>query len=131
MQTSLPPLSPNHGQPSPAPLAQTFSDALRFWEPRRILYNLILAAVVLIWIFASWPHFRPAFTLTSLLTLAVLAFLANLCYCAAYFVDIPLQRSALRELWTRGRRGLWVLGMLLAVLFENYWIVDEIYPFVR
>jgi hypothetical protein len=118
-------------QPSPTPLQQSISDALRFWEPRRLLYNLILTIVVLLWVSASWPHFRPALTLPSFLTFAVLAFLANLCYCAAYFVDIPLQLSSLRDLWRRRRWTLWLLGTLLALLFENYWIADEIYPFVR
>jgi hypothetical protein len=42
----------------------------------------------------TWPHFRGAFTWPSLLVLFVLAVLANVCYCAAYLVDIPLQYSA-------------------------------------
>jgi hypothetical protein len=36
--------------------------------------------------------------------------------------------SANRQDW---RRQLWVLGMLLAFLLTNYWIADEIYPFVN
>jgi hypothetical protein len=31
----------------------------------------------------------------------------------------------------RQRWGLWVIGTLFAVLLANYWIVDEIYPFVQ
>jgi hypothetical protein len=31
----------------------------------------------------------------------------------------------------RQRWGLWVIGTLFAIVFENYWIADEIYPFVR
>jgi len=108
-----------------------FSDSVRFWETRRLIYNLLLAAVVLIWLVASWPHFRPAFTLTSLLQLAVLALLANACYCAAYLVDLPMQHSSFRSLRNRRRWALWVVGTLFAILFTNYWIADEIYPFVR
>jgi len=117
--------------PASAPLQQSVSDALRFWEPRRLLYNLILTVVVLLWVSVTWPHFRPALTLPSFLIFAVLAFLANLCYCAAYFIDILLQRTALRDFWRRHRWTLWLLGMLFALLLENYWIADEIYPFVR
>jgi hypothetical protein len=113
------------------PYRALFSDSIRFWETRRIFYNLALAAVALIWLVASWPHFRPAFTLISLLQLAVLALLANLCYCAAYLVDIPMQGSPLSSVWKRRRWALWVVGTLFAILFENYWIADEIYPFVR
>ena len=116
--------------PAPGPLQQSVSDALRFWEPRRLPYNLVLTVVVLLWVSVTWPHFRPALTLSSFLIFAVLAFLANLCYCAAYFVDILLQLSDFRDLWRRRRWILWLLGMLLALLFENYWIADEIYPFV-
>jgi hypothetical protein len=87
--------------------------------------------VVVIWIVASWPHFRPAFTLHSLLLLSILALLANVCYCAAYLVDIPMQGLSVGTALKRQRWGLWVIGTLFAILFENYWIVDEIYPFVR
>jgi len=61
----------------------------------------------------------------------VLALLANVCYCAAYLVDIPMQGSPLSITWRRRRWGLWVIGTLFAIVVENYWIADEIYPFVR
>ena len=120
--------------PASPPLASSRSllaEALRFWEPRRIFYNLALAIVVVAWLVLTWPHFRPAFTLTSLLFLVLMALLANACYCAAYLVDLPLQHSNLRASWRRWRWALWLLGTLLAILFANYWIVDEIYPFAR
>ena len=106
------------------------ADAIGYWERRRIIYNFLLAAVVVIWVAATWPHFRPAFTCSSLLALVVLALLANFCYCAAYVVDLPLQYSSLRNLWRRWRWSLFVVGTLLAILFTNYWIADEIYSFV-
>jgi len=34
-------------------------------------------------------------------------------------------------MWKRRRWILWLMGMMFAVLFENYWIADEIYPFVK
>ena len=115
---------------SPDPWRRVLSDAARFWEPRRVIYNLLLTAVVVIWLVASWPHFRPAFTLQSLLFLAFMALGANLCYSAAYLADIPLQGLMLGPVRSRWRWGLWLLGTLLAIVFENYWIADEIYPFV-
>jgi hypothetical protein len=108
-----------------------FIDSLRYWELRRIAYNLILAAIFMAWIVISWPHFRGAFTWPHLVALAVLAMLANLCYCAAYLADIPMQFSSFRNLWRRRRWMLWLGGMLFATLLTNYWIVDEIYPFVQ
>ena len=122
----------NLSSTSPADaIRQIFADSLRFWELRRLFYNLVLFTVVVTWVAATWPHFRPMIEVHSLLLLAILALLANACYCAAYLVDIPLQCSALNDLWRRRRWILWVVGTLLAILLANYWIADEIYPFVR
>jgi hypothetical protein len=54
------------------PLRPSFSDALRFWEFRRIFYNLALAVASFGWVVATWPHFRPALTMHSLLLFSVL-----------------------------------------------------------
>jgi hypothetical protein len=124
MDTPLPP-------GTPANFPALLGDSLRYWELRRLLYNLILLAVVAMWVATTWPHFRPMIEVHSLLLLAILALLANACYCAAYLVDIPMQFSALNGLWKRRRWTLWLAGTLLAILLANYWIVDEIYPFVR
>ena len=106
-------------------------DAVHFWEPRRLLYNLVLIAVVLNWLLSFWFHFRPAITFFSLFQLSVLALLANVCYSAAYVVDIPMQCAARGALWKRLRWALWLMGTFLAVMFANYWIADEIYPYVH
>jgi hypothetical protein len=107
------------------------ADAARFWEPRRLLYNLLLLGVVLVWVTKTWPHFRPAITLESLGIMTVLALLANLCYCAAYLAEVLIQNATSCAGWNRQRWAVWVVGTLLAIVFENYWIADEIYPFVR
>ena len=101
--------------------------AIRFWEPRRLLYNLILAVVVICWIVATWPHFRPAFKLAALEAMIGLAFLANLCYCAAYLPDVAIQNFRFDVVSKRKRWILWTVGTLFAILVENYWIADEIY----
>ncbi|HEY6126897.1 MAG TPA: hypothetical protein VIW23_01830 [Candidatus Acidoferrum sp.] len=68
---------------------------------------------------------------SALFLLMVLALMANACYCAAYLVDLPMQSSPLSATWKRRRWMLWVAGTLFAILLANYWIVDEIYPFVH
>ena len=123
--------TPALSNPQPSSLRELLSASARFWEPRRILYNLILFAVCLIWFVASWPHFRPALHLATLLPMFVLALFANLCYSAAYLVDIPLLESKLRTAWLSRRWILWLAGTLFAILLANYWIADEIYPDVH
>jgi hypothetical protein len=112
--------------------------ALRFWEPLRLAYNGVLTLVALGWLVFTWPHFRPAINLmwvppgerhSVLALLTVLALAANICYTAAYLLEIPLRASIAAE-WRRWRWVLWLAGMLFAALLENYWIADEIYPFM-
>jgi hypothetical protein len=115
----------------PPDFGTLLADAGRYWERRRIAYNAILAGVVIVWITVTWPHFRPAFTWLNLLRLAGLGLIANFLYCAAYSVDIPMQLSAGRAGWRNHRWTLWLLGMIFAFVLANYWIADEIYPFVQ
>ena len=110
------------------------ADALRYWEARRVLYNVVLTAVAALWVVLTWPHFRavsvmsipPGESQPVLLILVILGFLANVCYTAAYFVDIPLQLTF--ATWCKYRWALLLAGTLFAILIENYWIADEIYP---
>ena len=117
--------------PTPPNFRLLLADSLRYWEFRRFLYNFVLLAVVTAWVAVTWPHFRPMIDVHSLLLLAILAFVANVLYCAAYIVDLPMLFSLVGERWRRRRWILWLAGMLLAILMANYWIADEIYPFVR
>ena len=110
--------------------AKNLAGAARFWEPRRVVYNLVLAGFVLAWVLGTWPHFRPAMTLLAAFQLAVLALLANVFYCAAYLAELIVPPFAQTTSWFRWQSLLWVFGTVLAVLLENYWIADEIYPYV-
>jgi hypothetical protein len=115
----------------PAGLRTIWNNSVRFWEPRRAIYNLILTLVVILWVGSTWPHFKAALVPQSLLLLVILAIMANACYCAAYAADLLIQFLASRTAWRHLRWGLWATGMVLAVAAANYWIADEVYPFVR
>jgi hypothetical protein len=128
-----PPTTPsqNLSNPPSGSFRELLADAVRSWEPLRVFYNLALTAVVIIWIVASWPHFRPAFTFSTLPPVLGLGLIANVCYCAAYLVDIPMQTSSFASAWKRRRWILWLVGTLFAIVLANYWIADEIYPDVH
>lgn len=111
-------------------LRELISDAIRYWEPRRVGYNLVLAAIVLGWVGLTWPHFRGAFTWPSVLAVFVLAVLANICYCAAYLIDVTVQHSVFRDSWRKKRWALWAVGVAFAAALTYHWIADEIYPSV-
>lgn len=111
-------------------LDPVLSDAVRYWEKRRIVYNLALALLCVAWVVVTWPHFRSAFRMDVVPKILALAAIANLCYCAAYLIDIPVQHSGAAAAWRRRRWVLWVGGTVFALLVAYYWIADEIYPFV-
>ena len=96
------------------------TDAIRYWEPRRLIYNAVLAAIVLGYFLASWPASRSTFTFDGVLFLFVLTVLANLCYCAAYFADIFAQYSGFRILWLRWRGVLLALGITFAGIITRF-----------
>lgn len=107
------------------------SDAIRFWETRRIIYNAALAAVVLVSVtIAGWTRIHGSMTFGNLLAIMVLAVLANACYCVAYGLDVPAQLSAYRGAWLRVRPFLWLFGTLFGMALAWYWMADEILPVV-
>jgi hypothetical protein len=96
------------------------SDAIRYWEPRRILYNAALLLVVAVTYWANLPASRASVNADSLQVLFVLAVLANVAYCAAHAVDVVAQLSAFRGTWLRVRWMLLVVGILFAGVLAHF-----------
>ncbi|TAN01321.1 MAG: hypothetical protein EPN40_02745 [Rhodanobacteraceae bacterium] len=126
MKTSLHQAHHIPGHPS---LQAVLTDAIHFWEPRRIVYNAALAAVVLACVATiGWTRIRGNVGFEDALAVLVLAVLANVCYCAAYLLDVPAQFSAYRDTWRRRRWLLWLGGTLFGMALTWYWVADEIFP---
>src|SRR5256712_10232489 len=118
----------SHQQPLPkASLREMVTDSIRYWEPRRLIYNAVLALIVLGYFCASWPASRSTFTFDGILFLFVLAVLANICYCAAHVADIFAQFSGFRELWIRFRWMLLVLGVVFAGIITRFFALGFFY----
>jgi hypothetical protein len=94
--------------------------AIKYWEPRRILYNLLLVTVVALTFSLNFGQAKAAFNIDSVLWLFLLAMLANVAYCAAYIVDIFVQASAFRDQWTQFRWMLFALGAAFAAVLARY-----------
>jgi len=45
-------------------LRDYFTDAIKFWEPRRVIYNLALAAIVIIYFAVGYPSSKAFFLST-------------------------------------------------------------------
>jgi hypothetical protein len=98
----------------------SLSAAIAYWEPRRLLYNAWLLAVVVATWFLDSPRAPqgPAFELAQQLFL--LAVLANVAYCAAYPVDVLAQLSDFRGRWLQVRWGLLAVGLLFAAVPAHF-----------
>ena len=87
-----------------ARLSTYVANALRYWEPRRLAYNAVLACIVVAQFVVDLPTSRDKLSFDLLLGLFILAVLANVAYCAAYIADLFVQFSGLDAAWRRGRR---------------------------
>ena len=92
---------------------------LRWWEPRRLIYNGALALVVLGHLVLAWPGSREKMTFDLVLGLFALAVLANVAYCAAYLADLFVQFSGLDMAWRRGRVVLLIVGTAFAATLTH------------
>ncbi len=108
---------PQSGKPG---IREILTDALRFWEWRRLFYNLVLGAVALLEFARLFPLSKHALQPNALLTLFLLAVLANAAYCAAYLVELLVQFSEFRERWRRWRLALWLIGTVFAAVLAHF-----------
>jgi len=101
-------------------LRDVLTDAIRYWERGRILYNSILAVIVVAYFVMNLPGARGHLSFDLLQSLFVLAVLANVAYCAAYLVDVFAQLSAVRAAWLRYRWVLLAIGILFAAIITRF-----------
>jgi hypothetical protein len=96
------------------------TDALRYWEWRRLGYNLALTATVAVEYSRHLPRAREALKSEGFLTLFIFAVLANVAYCAAYLPDLLVQFSEFRDSWRSYRGAVWLLGTLFAMVLTHF-----------
>lgn len=105
---------------TPVTPRDALSEAIRYWEPRRVLFNVLLTVVAGTVYMANFPNERREFSFDTVQSLIVLAVLANIAYCAAYPVDVLAQLSAFRSTWLRFRWILLLVGIVFASILANF-----------
>ncbi len=96
------------------------TNGIRYWEPRRLVYNGVLLAVVVVYFIVGLPASRQAFSVNVGLMLFHLAVIANVLYCFAYVPDIFVQLSSLRDAWLRSRWILLLIGTAFAANIARF-----------
>ena len=119
-------LEPTAG-PGPR-IRDAVSSAIAFWEPLRLVYNGVLALVVLGYFATNWPRSREAVSFDGVLVVFVLAVLANICYSAAYAADVFVQLSGFRDAWHRWRWILFAIGTAFAAVITRWFAIGFFAP---
>ena len=96
------------------------ANALRYWEPRRLIYNAVLAAVVAAHIALGWAAWSQKLSFDMLLGMFLLAVIANVAYCAVYAVDLFVQFSGLDAALRVGRVAVLIVGTAFAAIITHF-----------
>jgi hypothetical protein len=96
--------------------------AIRYWERRRVLYNLLLVPPTFFSymatagvIYVGDPHRTLYGLVLSMLTLSIVG--ANICYSFAYALEFFFTSDDPESLWLQsGRRATFIAGVLFAML---------------
>lgn len=107
----------------PDALKDIVTDSLRYWERKRLVYNVVLALITLGYFVAGLPDSMQKVKFDAILAFILLAVAANVLFCLAYIPDVFIQLSGFSKLWKKLRIGLFLLGLLVAAIFTR-WIVD-------
>ena len=121
MHASMSPTESNQPKPvAKTSIREMVTDAIRYWEPRRLIYNAVLALIVIGYFCGSLPESRDSLSFDGFLFVFILAVLSNICYCAAYIADIFAQFSGFRALWLHWRWLLFALGIAFAGIISRF-----------
>ncbi len=123
-QVKIDPSQTHYAQSSGTRLSGYIACALRYWERKRLIYNAVLALVVVGHFAAAWPQSQQRLSIDLLLGMFVLAVLANMLYCAVYIVDLFVQFSGLEQAWRKGRVVLLIVGTAFAAIMAHYAAMD-------
>ena len=110
-------------------LQAIISDTVKYWEVKRIVYNLILLGIttLLLYININFNDFQflelVELLTTPFITLFKLAIVANILYCSAYVVDVFIQLSDYRNSWLKYRWTLFISGTTLASVLAAFYTV--------
>ena len=108
---------------APRAFVDLAGDALRYWEFRRLFYNLVLLVVVAVEFLAAGPRAQAALTLDLMVFFFIMAVFANVAYCAVYVVDLFVQFSRLRSVWRQWRWTLLLIGTAFAAAITHFFVL--------
>jgi hypothetical protein len=107
-----------------ADLREISSNAIRFWERCRVVYNAVLGIIVGVCFIIGLPNSRETISVDGALGFFLLVVGANVLFCAAYIPDLFAQLSIFRVAWLRYRWIVFTIGLICAGILTR-WIAME------
>jgi len=102
------------------------SDSIKYWEVRRIIYNVVLGLITLGYFFYGLPKSLNKLSFDSFLGFFVLAVIANVFYCAIYLPDFLAQISVFQPQWRRYRWIPFLIGLIFASIFTRWIVISSL-----
>jgi hypothetical protein len=102
---------------------ERITEAIGYWEPRRLIYNAVLFLIVAAYFAINYPGSKRALNLDEILVVFLLAVLANVAYCAAYIPDVFAQASGFREQWQKYRWLVFIIGVTFAGVITRFFAI--------
>jgi len=106
-------------------LRSLLTEAIRYWELRRLIYNLLLLIILLYYVGKAdgWPLFSSS---EFLAVCAIYAVFANVAYSLAYIPDLVIRYSLLpARVKNIGLTIIFLLGLSVAFIISRY-VCDEL-----
>jgi hypothetical protein len=104
-----------------SPFRESLTNAIRYWEKMRLVYNGVLIVVVSVCFAWTYSTAKAQISVNMVLGFVLLAVLANVAYCGAYIVDVVVQMSGFRERWAKYRWILFSIGVVFAAIIARFW----------
>ena len=107
---------------------ESLTNAIRYWEKMRIVYNVILLLVVAGCFAWNYSAVGSKLSVNLFLSIILCGILLNVLYCSAYIVDLLVQMSEFRERWGKLRWVLFSVGATFAAILTRFWSLSVFGP---
>jgi len=107
---------------------ESLTNAIRYWEKMRIVYNVILLLVAAGCFAWHYSAVGSKLSIDLFLSTILCAIVLNVLYCSAYIVDVLVQMSEFRERWAKFRWVPFSLGAIFAAILTRFWSLSVFGP---
>ncbi len=107
---------------------ESLTNAIRYWEKMRIVYNVVLLLVVAGCFAWNYSALGSKLSVNVFMSMILCGILLNVLYCSAYIADVLVQMSEFSERSTKFRWVLFSIGTTFAAILTRFWSLSVFGP---